>query len=63
LAGGILEEKVKEAEKHLTECNLCPHNCGVNRKEQGGFCRSTDKNIEKVALRPLINKEMMLMEI
>ncbi|MDA8227914.1 MAG: 4Fe-4S cluster-binding domain-containing protein [Desulfitobacterium hafniense] len=40
---GELKEKVIEAKKHLTECNLCPHECGVNRKEKLGFCRASDK--------------------
>lgn len=43
LAKGKLKKKIIEAEKHLTECNLCPHNCGVNRQEKLGFCRATDK--------------------
>ncbi|WP_066635213.1 4Fe-4S cluster-binding domain-containing protein [Desulfolucanica intricata] len=43
LASGKLQERVKKALKQLTECNLCPHNCGVNRKEELGFCRATDK--------------------
>ncbi|WP_092484539.1 radical SAM protein [Desulfoscipio geothermicus] len=45
LSGGKLQEKIKQAKKHLTECNLCPHNCGVNRKEKLGVCRATDKVI------------------
>ncbi|MBO8129241.1 MAG: 4Fe-4S cluster-binding domain-containing protein [Peptococcaceae bacterium] len=43
LAGGELENRVKEARKHLTECNLCPHECGVNRRRELGFCRAADK--------------------
>lgn len=45
LSGGKLHKKVNQAKKHLTECNLCPHNCGVNRKEKLGFCRAADKVI------------------
>ncbi len=40
-----LNKKVKEAKKFLTECNLCPHDCRVNRKEALGFCRASDKVI------------------
>jgi putative pyruvate formate lyase activating enzyme len=40
---GELDKKVTEAKKHLTECNLCPHECGVNRKEKLGFCRAKDQ--------------------
>ncbi|MFZ5753815.1 MAG: 4Fe-4S cluster-binding domain-containing protein [Bacillota bacterium] len=43
LAKGELRERVKEARKHLTECNLCPHECAVNRKERIGFCRARDR--------------------
>lgn len=43
LAGGRLREKVEQARQHLTACNLCPHNCGVNRREKTGFCRATDR--------------------
>ena len=43
LISGELKERVKKAKKHLTKCNLCPHNCGVDRKKELGFCRATDK--------------------
>ncbi|MDK2823714.1 MAG: putative pyruvate formate lyase activating enzyme [Clostridia bacterium] len=43
LVEGKLYEKVREAKEQLTNCNLCPHECGVNRKENLGFCRATDK--------------------
>lgn len=45
LQNGKLAERVKEARKHLTDCNLCPHRCGVNRRENLGFCRAADKVI------------------
>ena len=45
LGSNGLNEKVKEAKKHFTECNLCPHECGVNRKKAVGFCRAADKVI------------------
>jgi putative pyruvate formate lyase activating enzyme len=45
LLNGNLAERVKLAKNHLTECNLCPHECGINRKEKVGFCRATDKVI------------------
>jgi len=40
---GELNRRVHEANKHLTECNLCPHECSVNRQEKLGFCRASDK--------------------
>src|SRR5262245_2931071 len=27
------------AERHLTDCHLCPHHCGVARAEARGVCR------------------------
>jgi putative pyruvate formate lyase activating enzyme len=45
LINGELTKKVQEAKKHLVECNLCPHECGVDRRERLGFCRASDKVI------------------
>ncbi|AEE91096.1 Radical SAM domain-containing protein [Tepidanaerobacter acetatoxydans Re1] len=42
LENGRLHEKVKEAKRHLTKCNLYPYKCNVNRKDQLGFCHATD---------------------
>lgn len=39
---GILKKKVKDGMKRLENCDICPHNCGVNRMEgEKGFCRTT----------------------
>ncbi|MDY0371958.1 MAG: radical SAM protein [Sphaerochaetaceae bacterium] len=40
LETGDLYKKVKEAQKHLTNCTLCPHQCGVNRKKEVGICQA-----------------------
>ncbi|HOB16683.1 MAG TPA: radical SAM protein [Defluviitoga sp.] len=40
LEDGILLDKVDEAKKHLTQCHLCPRECGVNRTTNIGFCRA-----------------------
>ncbi|MFA5881609.1 MAG: radical SAM protein [Eubacteriales bacterium] len=40
---GFLKEKADTARKHLEKCALCPHECGVNRKEKPGFCKASDK--------------------
>ena len=40
-----LEQRVLKAKEHLTKCNLCPHQCGVNRQEKLGFCRAPDKAV------------------
>ncbi len=40
-----LEQRVSEAQKHLTECKLCPHRCGINRQHKLGFCGAADKAV------------------
>lgn len=45
LEKGALLKKVKEAQKHITHCNLCPHECGVNRKEEVGICQGSHRAI------------------
>ena len=40
-----LEAKVLKARTHYTKCNLCPHECNVDRQEKTGFCRALDKAI------------------
>lgn len=42
---GDLLKKVREAQKHIPRCNLCPHKCGVNRKEEVGICRANHRAI------------------
>ncbi|CCQ95887.1 Radical SAM domain protein [[Clostridium] ultunense Esp] len=45
LKDGTLRKKVEETKKHLTDCYLCPHECGVDRTKKVGFCGATDKAI------------------
>ena len=45
LEKGDLLKKVEEAKKHITNCNLCPHKCGVNRIEEVGICKANHKAI------------------
>lgn len=42
---GILQKRVKQAKRHMKECYLCPHECGINRRKEIGFCRSNDQVI------------------
>lgn len=42
---GQLLKKVEKAKEHIENCKLCPHNCGVNRKEELGICKGSDKAI------------------
>ncbi len=38
---GVLLERVRKSYKRLSSCNLCPHDCRVNRlKGEAGFCRA-----------------------
>ena len=38
---GELLERVRKAYQRLSRCNLCPHDCGVNRlRGETGFCRA-----------------------
>lgn len=39
---GILMKRAEEAQEQLTKCNLCPHECGINRYEKSGFCKAGD---------------------
>lgn len=43
---GELEKRAKILREKLSSCDLCPHECGVNRlKSEKGFCRVFDKPI------------------
>ncbi|NPA49287.1 MAG: radical SAM protein [Thermodesulfobacteria bacterium] len=44
LREGKLKERVELLKERLSSCDLCPHECGVNRlKGEKGFCRVLDK--------------------
>jgi putative pyruvate formate lyase activating enzyme len=45
LASGQLKKRVEEAKSHLTECNLCPHECSIDRRQELGFCRAGEKSV------------------
>lgn len=45
LKNGQLQKRAETAAKHLTECYLCPHECGINREVSKGFCRAPDKAV------------------
>ena len=43
---GELQRRVEKALSMLQECNVCPHNCGVNRlKDERGYCKVGRKAI------------------
>ncbi|MDD5259972.1 MAG: radical SAM protein [bacterium] len=38
---GILSERVKQAYRQLSNCNLCPRGCRINRQQEAhGFCQA-----------------------
>jgi len=40
-ASGELLRRIREAYRRLASCDLCPHNCGVNRiRDERGICRA-----------------------
>jgi putative pyruvate formate lyase activating enzyme len=45
LRSGELRERVKEAYKRLEACDVCPRECGVNRREsaKGAVCRTGER--------------------
>ena len=40
LCSGELRHRVRVAYRHLHECDLCGHGCGVDRYEKTGICRT-----------------------
>ena len=41
---GLLQEKISDINDNIGNCSLCPHNCGINRRESpNGQCKSGDK--------------------
>lgn len=44
-ATGELEARSAKAQKHLSDCQLCPHLCGVNRIETVGFCQASENAV------------------
>lgn len=45
LKEGLLDEKIQAGEEHMTACYLCPHQCGLDRREGQGICQAPDQAI------------------
>lgn len=45
LEDGSLLQRVEEAQKHISECKLCPHECGLDRKKEVGMCKAGHRAI------------------
>lgn len=47
LRSGELRERVKEAYKRLEACDICPRECGANRREgiKGAICRTGERAV------------------
>lgn len=59
LEKGVLLQKVEEAKRHITNCNLCPHKCGVNRMEEVGVCKASNRAVVS-SYGPHIGEERVL---
>ncbi len=59
LEKGDLFKKVKEAQKHSNHCTLCPHACGINRREEVGICRA-DHRVIVSNFAPHLGEERVL---
>ena len=42
---GTLHKNLIKLKKHIYNCHLCPHKCGVDRRSATGFCKSLDKAV------------------
>ncbi len=43
---GEFEERIEKAYEKFSECDLCPHRCGVNRiRGEKGFCNAPEKAV------------------
>ena len=45
LRSGELKRRVAEAYERLGDCHLCPRECGVNRREEKGSCRTEERAV------------------
>jgi len=59
-SNGSLSNTAKELMEHLERCDLCPHQCGVNRFEgKVGFCGAT-ADVEIASYGPHFGEESVL---
>ena len=60
LEKGELKKRVEEGMKRLEKCDICPHECGVNRLEgEVGFCR-TGRDMVVASFSPHFGEEKPL---
>lgn len=59
LEDGILGERVRKSKEDLSNCNLCPHKCGVDRKKEKGICQAKDQAIVS-SFGPHLGEERVL---
>ncbi|KAK9366503.1 hypothetical protein V1509DRAFT_244779 [Lipomyces kononenkoae] len=52
-----LRDKISEAEKHLHNCKLCPHNCAVNRYQSTGYCALGAERVPVSTISPHFGEE------
>jgi putative pyruvate formate lyase activating enzyme len=57
---GEMEERIEKLEEILSECKLCPRECGVNRKKgEKGYCNS-DEHLMFSSVHPHFGEESVL---
>ncbi|KAK7203890.1 hypothetical protein BZA70DRAFT_282358 [Myxozyma melibiosi] len=52
-----VDEKQAAAERHLRNCNLCPHNCSVDRYTTTGFCALGAERVPVATIAPHFGEE------
>ena len=62
LNDGSLIKKIEEAKKHITYCNLCPHECAVDRTKKQAFAKPLIKPWYQ-AMGLILVKKMSLLVI
>ncbi len=57
---GVLDERIEKLEAILSDCKLCPRECGVDRnKGEKGYCKS-DKHLMVSSVQPHFGEEDVL---
>ncbi|KAK9381975.1 uncharacterized protein V2V93DRAFT_366097 [Kockiozyma suomiensis] len=52
-----LAQKLEDAERFLHDCNLCPHNCSVDRYKETGYCALGAERIPVSNISPHFGEE------
>ncbi|KAK9462508.1 uncharacterized protein V1516DRAFT_670450 [Lipomyces oligophaga] len=55
-----LAAKIEESDKHLKDCRLCPHDCGVDRYTDRGYCAVGADRVPVSTISPHFGEEPCL---